>query len=343
METIHPYALEPWEGRIPTTIKDDGVKAMEAANATWAVCIATSSSARNDLVRMGGAIVLPLSCKSGGELMTVQSTVATPDEQSPYTAELTAMVKSLKSLPADLDCRTITILSNNKAAMQAAGQPRQQSGQENLRQLYGIVDQLESRHNKVSLVWVPLGNDLEIISAAKRAACGSTNVGQKARRQPLRAASTSLNRVKRQRRSANCRLPDDVGKHAKKVDSALPGKHTRQLYDDLTWKEASVLAQLRTGMARLNGYLHQIGVATTDQCPCGQAVETTEHFLFRCKKWTSQRTELLRCTETRRGSLSFYLGGKATTDGDDWKPNMDVVRATIRFALKTGRLDAQYG
>ena len=47
--------------------------------------------------------------------------------------------------------------------------------------------------------------------------------------------------------------------------------HTRQLYDRLSWKEASVLAQLRTGMARLNGYLYRINVAETDQCACGQA------------------------------------------------------------------------
>jgi hypothetical protein len=51
-----------------------------------------------------------------------------------------------------------------------------------------------------------------------------------------------------------------------RVDAALPGKHTRQLYDRLSWKEASVLAQLRTGMARLNGYLFRIDVAQTDRC-----------------------------------------------------------------------------
>ena len=46
-------------------------------------------------------------------------------------------------------------------------------------------------------------------------------------------------------------IPEDVGKFSKKVDAALPGKHTRRLYDDLSREEASVLAQLRTGIARL--------------------------------------------------------------------------------------------
>ncbi|CDM38583.1 Probable transposable element [Penicillium roqueforti FM164] len=53
-------------------------------------------------------------------------------------------------------------------------------------------------------------------------------------------------------------------------------------------------------LARLNGYLYRINVADTDQCACGQARETVEHFLFRCQKWTAHWTELLQCTNTHR-------------------------------------------
>jgi hypothetical protein len=35
----------------------------------------------------------------------------------------------------------------------------------------------------------------------------------------------------------------------------------------------------------------------------------------------------------------FLLGGKAPTDPEIWTPNMDAVRATIKFAISTGRLD----
>ena len=106
-----------------------------------------------------------------------------------------------------------------------------------------------------------------------------------------------------------------------------------------SWKEASVLAQLRTGMARLNVYLHRIKAASTDQCECGQARETVDHFLFRCRRWTAHRVEMLQCTDTSRGNISFYLGGKSPTDDKNWAPNMNAVRATIRFAIATGRLD----
>ncbi|RKL05196.1 hypothetical protein BFJ70_g17136 [Fusarium oxysporum] len=154
-----------------------------------------------------------------------------------------------------------------------------------------------------------------------------------------KAKTTILSRTRADLRRER-KLPDEVGRHSRKVDSALPGKHTRLLYDQLPWKEASVLAQLRTGMARLNGYLYQIGAAVTDECPCRQAKETVEHFLFRCVKWMAQRKEMmLQCVEEKRGNLSFHLGGKAASDGQKWTPNMEAVRATIRFAIATGHLE----
>jgi hypothetical protein len=50
---------------------------------------------------------------------------------------------------------------------------------------------------------------------------------------------------------------------------------------------------------------------------------------------------MLAQTETRRGNLSFYLGGKAPSDPETWTLNMDVVRATIKFAIATGRLEME--
>ena len=50
---------------------------------------------------------------------------------------------------------------------------------------------------------------------------------------------------------------------------------------------------------------------------------------------------MLKLTDTRRGNLSFYLGGKAPTDPATWTPNVNAVRATIKFAITTGRLDTE--
>ena len=93
-------------------------------------------------------------------------------------------------------------------------------------------------------------------------------------------------------------------------------------------------------MARLNSYLFLINAVPSDQCACGEARETVEHFLFRCRRWTVHRSEMLQCTEIHRGNISFYLGGKSPSDDKNQTPDMKSVRVTIRFAMATGRLDA---
>jgi hypothetical protein len=76
-----------------------------------------------------------------------------------------------------------------------------------------------------------------------------------------------------------------------------------------------MLAQLRTGIARLNGYLYQIKAAITNKYPYRQVKETVKHFLFRYVKWIAQHKEIiLQYVKEKRGNLSFHLGGKATSD-----------------------------
>ncbi|KAM4067627.1 endonuclease/exonuclease/phosphatase [Hirsutella rhossiliensis] len=132
-------------------------------------------------------------------------------------------------------------------------------------------------------------------------------------------------------------IPEGVGNYSKRIDKALPGKHTRKLYDELKRKESEVLVQLRTGKSRLNSYLCKIGAVESDECTCGQSAETVEHFLFRCRKWTVQREIMSRYAGGKMGDLSFFLGGKAESDDDKWQPDMGAVRATIQFALATKR------
>jgi len=94
------------------------------------------------------------------------------------------------------------------------------------------------------------------------------------------------------------------------MDTALPGKHTKLPCEGFKPTGASLLAQLHTGMSHLHGYLHQIQISETDQCPCGQAKETVKHFLFRCTQWARQRQRLFRQTDTKRSNLSFFLVGR---------------------------------
>ena len=215
----------------------------------------------------------------------------------------------------------IKLLTSNKAAALTLRNPRQQSGQEFVCQLYKLMRKLRRNGNQINIRWISTSEDNKLRGLAKEQARAGTQEDAPPQEHVPRMKSTTLNIARSQAVPSND-LPVNVGRHAKRVDAALPGKHTRQLYDRLSWKEASVLAQLRTGMARLNGYLYRINVADTDQCACGQPRETVEHFLFRCQKWTAHRTELLQCTNTQRGNISFFLRGKSPSDDQKWTPNL---------------------
>jgi len=136
-------------------------------------------------------------------------------------------------------------------------------------------------------------------------------------------------------------LPPEVGKFTRELDTALPGRHVKKLYDGLNRQEASILAQLRTGKTRLRGYLYDIGKEETEMCDCGVERETVEHFLFRCIKWEEAREKLATVTSDKQNDLSFHLGGKSAADDAKWMPDLRSVRATIRFVKDTGRFNRQ--
>jgi ribonuclease HI len=263
---------------------------------------------------------------------TLVSTLGPRTVQNAYIAELAAMANALQHLPRR-KYHSITLWTRNKAAVITLRNPRQQSGQEHICSIYESIDKLKKRCDKITIVWLPTEEGEELWTQAKEKAKEATRQGTELQTPLPRARSTTLN-IARAKRGTTRSLPEKVGKLSKKVDKALPGKHTRTLYNQLTHKEASVLAQLRTGIARLNSYLSLINAAPSDQCACGEARETVQHFLFRCRRWTMHRTEMLQCTETHKSNISFYLGGKTLSDDKNWTPNMKAVRATIRFAIQ---------
>jgi uncharacterized phosphosugar-binding protein len=62
LEIINPFTLSPWEERIQTITED--LTATQLAD-NYDVCIAVSSSARNGVVGIGGAVSLPASVQGG--------------------------------------------------------------------------------------------------------------------------------------------------------------------------------------------------------------------------------------------------------------------------------------
>ena len=178
----------------------------------------------------------------------------------------------------------------------------------------------------MTLIWIPHNDNrtFGLAPLAEEAAKRSTQQDSSPPKRALRAKSTTLNNAMR-KQQANRALPESVGAFSKRINNALPGKHTRLLYDPLSSREAAILSQLRTGILRLNYYLAQIGAVLSAECACGQGKEIVSHFLFRCHRWTSHRTKLLQCTDTNRGNLSYHLGGRGKRDDDKWSLDLDAV------------------
>jgi hypothetical protein len=253
------------------------------------------------------------------------------------------MASALKCMPSGIRGRDITIMTSNRSAGQVVWRPRQQSGQCTLKQIYDHTERLRKQFCSVSLVCVPASEkDFALRPRAKAAAQEAARAKHAPESPPYQARSTKMRLAMLEKRR-DMVLPEKVGRYSKRIDTALPGKHTRGLYDQFQRRESDVLIQLRTGMSRLNGYLHKIGAAESAKCECGHAAETVEHYLFRCKRWKEERQIMLQYSRTEMGNLSFFLGGKAASNGDKSTPNIEAVKASVKFAIATRRLERMNG
>jgi ribonuclease HI len=290
---------------------------------------------------MGGTVTHRSSGQTDTVVARYSVTLGSRDDQNPYTAELEAIAMALRCMPDGLQRRELTVFSSSQSSLKAIARPRQQSGQITIRQIYEHIERLGKGNNSVKMVWVPSQDDsLTMSREAKRQAQKATRAECTPRSLPYQARSTRTRLLVAQLHQQR-RLPDRVGGYSKRIDRALPGKHTQALYDGLKRREAGVLSQLRTGMARINSYLNKIGAAESDMCECGHAPETMEHFLFRCIRWEIEREAMRQVGQGMMGNLSFFLGGKSASDGPKWAPNLEAVRAAVKFAMATGRLSRE--
>ena len=159
-------------------------------------------------------------------------TVGPRIEQNPHTAELAAIATAVAYPPVAVHNRTITILSSNQAASLTIGHPRQQSGQRSIKQIYRGIRALRDRGNTVQGHWLPSQRNLDVSGWAKSAAKKATEPGKAPEDPSAQAKATILNEMRRGIR-AGVVLPEGIGKHARDVDTALPGKHTKAMYDPL--------------------------------------------------------------------------------------------------------------
>lgn len=133
-----------------------------------------------------------------------------------------------RSLPR-LRFRSIALITSNKAASLSLRRPYQQSGQECIRCIYDLIENLRENGNLTRVLWLPMSDENELLKRAKAEAQNATQQGATPEKQLPSMRSTTL-RIAQSKVNANSELPENVGRHSRRVDAALPGKHTRQLY-----------------------------------------------------------------------------------------------------------------
>ena len=348
LETIEPFGRPPWAPSPPVIIEDEE-SAIDAflENDSPQYRLFADGSTRNGLVGMG-------SYSADGAFSKSVTIGATSDLDIHY-AELMAIKTLLDTIKRASMRMTniiaITIYTDSQTALRRLLKAKAKSGQHIINNILESIETLhKDRRVQVTLRWIPGHKGVDGNEAAHNEARRATEEGRRiATPQHPRLKSVALQLAKRRIDSESSSAPPKTGIFTRQLDGALPSKHMRKIYDSLGYKEAGILAQLRSGMCRLNAYLAKIKAVESADCSTCGVPETVQHFLLQCKIWTSQRQELVETVKDRVNDLSYLLGGYSSVrdqkgnyvDGDvrKWKPNAKVVTATINFVKNTKRFD----
>ncbi|XP_044718732.1 endonuclease-reverse transcriptase domain-containing protein [Hirsutella rhossiliensis] len=98
LETIHEFALAPWDDRVQVTYETNRVEVLKSDDPED-ITIATSSSQRKGKVGLGGVVRDALLNSADEVLASYSVTLGSSDEQNAYTAGLEAIATALRCVP----------------------------------------------------------------------------------------------------------------------------------------------------------------------------------------------------------------------------------------------------
>jgi len=126
-------------------------------------------------------------------------------------------------------------------------------------------------------------------------------------------------------------------KRIKCIDLSLPSRKFIKATSGLNRKQTSILTQLRTDHVPLNGHLFRIKRSATPHCPhCPNTTESTNHFLFFCRKYNMQRHKLVLVLKRKAFSKKFIL-----TDEKAIRHTINYINDTGRFKHILGDIKAE--
>jgi ribonuclease HI len=337
-DKIPAVGCKPWGSKVRVYILDKEKAKQATTPEPSTVDFYTDGSVRNG--RAGVGIWTPT--------WEISKLVGREDETNVHHTELFAIWMAIKGIPNDSNSQIqIRVFSDSQGALQSIQNRR-------INDSINLVMRIREKIGKTnfSLHWVPGHENIRGNERANELAQMATENTQPI---PAPAETVPISVIHSRGTAANYMPKQEefygakTGQFLQKVDKALPGKHTKKLYNILNRTDAAILAQLRTNVSRLNTYLHKINIVETDKCECG-VTESVQHFLFSCPRWTEERRNMRTANGNRYRNVPYAVGGYSDhmkngkrIDGEKekWQPNWKAVKATIEFAKATGRLQRQ--
>ena len=297
LEATQPYISAPWDAR-PDTVDgtDNGSQAAIEDEGTQDIRVATSASVRNQLVGIDGAIESTDRIRNHTARYEYDKTLGNTGQNDVYTAALASIEAGLGfvvgavyagTLSARVHGHTVRVFPNNRTVLITLRVSPKRTRQWIIGGILKHVELLKGFAIRVVFAWAPVSSIFELGQRAKQLAQRSTDEGRVASDRP-RLTKRIVLKAQQRLAQATAQMPTTFGEAVRRIDAAWPGRHTRRMYDELSKRQASVLAQVRTGMTPLNGYLHNIKAVESNLCECGEAVESREHFIFHCVRWSEQ-------------------------------------------------------
>jgi ribonuclease HI len=347
------WTQPPWidqSRRVVIRSREEAVRETGTAAAALTMCLYTDASVGKKLVAI--AVVQRVGIETR---VLRQEVIGWAKTCSVLAAELAAIAIALDHADRHFHRTQIVLFSDSQRALRAI-QIGEVSGSKRTL-LYRILQAMASltkKNTDVRLRWMPahegiVGNE-EADEAARAASCQKGKPSAPALER-VREVEGVIRLIDRDR--SDNPTPFDstglAGQYTWKMDQALPGKHTLRLYGALTSDQAATLIQARTRHCRLNRYLARIGLVESILRECERGEETIRHVILSCARWAEERKALWTVAKQRAGDVPFLLGGwgkKQDSQGqlvdgpkEKWRPDLEVVKATIRFLEQTGRLD----
>ena len=311
----------------------------------------TDASKRNGLI--GYSVVLyNRKLYNPGYRVVRQETIGREKTCTVTTAEIWAIKEALMVFRESRSSGWIMTDSQEALRLVATGGKSSKSREAVLATLRELQN-LRDAGLFAKILWIPGHRGVEGNERAHQAAQQMTIVGRTPTSDAARRVREHGMLSKLLRKAVEAEAPKTTptwGRYTYTMDSALPGKHTLQLYGPLSREDSGILAQARTGHTHLNEYRARIKQADTALCDCNGGVESVKHVLLHCPMWTMERQRLREVAGDRWGDVSFLLGGKSrkcdprtgkSVEGEKWKPETKVVRETIAFLKSTGRFSSQ--